>query len=128
MTDRQITRAQMVHTMCEQVDTGDVAGFASWFAADAHYRFGNLETIHGRAAIADATAGAVESLPWVKHVVDQVAQIDDQLFCRFTINTASPSGAVLALPCVTVIWLDPDDQIIDYRVHVDITPATAEEL
>ena len=36
-------RAELVHTMCAQVDTGDAAGFASWFAPAATYRFGNGE-------------------------------------------------------------------------------------
>ena len=58
----------------------------------------------------------------MRHVVDQVAEVGDQLFCRFTIHTEAPDGPALALPCVTVIWLK-DDQIVDYRVHMDLSPA-----
>jgi hypothetical protein len=47
---------------------------------------------------------------------------EDQLFCRFMIETESPAGKPLALPCVTVMWL-AGERIVDYRVHLDLTPA-----
>jgi ketosteroid isomerase-like protein len=119
-----IARSDMVHTMCGQVDSGDAAGFAAWFAADATYTFGNATPLVGRAAVQAATAGAASSLPWVRHVVEQVAEVGDQLFCRFTIHTEAPDGSELALPCVTVIWLR-GDEIVDYRVHMDVSPAFA---
>ena len=115
-------REEMVRTMCAQVDAGDAAAFAQWFATDATYRFANEPLLVGRAAIEAATAGAAGALPWVRHSVDQIADLGDQLFCCFTIHTASPAGAELAMPCVTVIEL-ADDEIVDYRVHMDITPA-----
>jgi hypothetical protein len=60
-------------------------------------------------------------MPWVRHRVDQVAHVGDQLFCRFTISTAAADGAEVALPCVTVIWL-AGGEIVDYRVHMDLAP------
>ena len=115
----------MVREMCAAVDAGDAPAFAAWFTDDATYVFGNNEPLTGRAAITAATAGAAGALPWVHHVVDQVAAVGDQLFCRFTINTAAPDGKSLALPCVTVMWLD-GDLVSDYRVHMDLTPALAQ--
>jgi uncharacterized protein (TIGR02246 family) len=112
----------MVAAMCAAVDRGDAGAFASWFAEDARYRFGNSEATIGRAAVAAATAGAADALPWVRHTIDQVAHVDDQLFCRFTIATANPSGDEVKLPCVTVIWVD-GGEIVDYRVHMDLAPA-----
>jgi len=115
-------REEMVRTMCAQVDAGDASGFARWFAADATYTFANGPTLVGRDAIEAATTGAAAALPWVRHSIDQVAELGDQLFCRFTIHTETPTGAALAMPCVTVIELH-DTKITDYRVHMDITPA-----
>jgi ketosteroid isomerase-like protein len=116
------TRQEMVHAMCAAVDKGDAEAFGSWFADDATYRFGNQEILTGKSAVVAATAGAAGALPWVRHVVDQVAELGDQLFCRFTIETEAPDGTALSLPCVTVIWL-ADEEIVHYRVHMDITPA-----
>lgn len=48
--------------------------------------------------------------------------LGNQLFCRLTIETESPEGKPLALPCVTVMWLE-GERVVDYRVHMDITPA-----
>ena len=107
--------------MCAQVDSGDASGFAAWFAPDATYTFGNGDPLVGREAIAAATAGATSTLPWVRHEVEQVAEIGDQLFCRFLIHTATPAGEAVALPCVTVIWMR-DGEIADYRVHMDLAP------
>jgi uncharacterized protein (TIGR02246 family) len=113
----------MVREMCAAVDAGDAEAFAAWFTDDATYVFGNDEPLTGRAAITAATAGAAGALPWVRHVVDQIAPVgEDQLFCRFTIETESPEGRPLALPCVTVIRL-AGERVADYRVHVDLTPA-----
>lgn len=122
MTD-QDDRTWMVHAMCAAVDAGDAESFGAWFTEDATYTFGNDETLVGRAAIIAATAGAAGALPWVHHLVDQIAAVgEDQLFCRFTIKTAAPDGKALALPCVTVIRL-ADSLVCDYRVHMDLTPA-----
>ncbi|MGW6277025.1 nuclear transport factor 2 family protein [Kribbella sp. NPDC055071] len=115
-------REEMVRTMCAQVDAGDAAGFARWFAAGATYTFANEPTLVGRQAIEAATAGAAGALPGLRHSIDQVAELGDQLFCRFTIHTETPTGTPVALPCVTVIELH-DNEITDYRVHVDLTPA-----
>ncbi|ANZ40086.1 hypothetical protein BBK82_32670 [Lentzea guizhouensis] len=117
-----MTRTEMVRSMCASVDAGDAEAFGAWFAETATYTFGNNDPLVGRAAVVRATAAAVQGLPWVRHVVDQVAEVGDQLFCRFTIETATRDGSEVALPCVTVIWMD-DDQIVDYRVHMDISPA-----
>ncbi len=103
----------MVREMCAAVDAGDAESFASWFADDATYVFANNEPLTGRAAIAAATAGAAGAVAPVG---------EDQLFCRFTIETEFPAGKPLALPCVTVIRL-AGEQVADYRVHMDITPA-----
>lgn len=95
---------------------------ALWIAADAMYTFANGPTLLGREAIEAATAGAAGALPWVRHSIDQVVEVGDQLFCRFIIHTEAPTGAALAMPCVTVIELF-DGEIVDYRVHLDITAA-----
>lgn len=115
-------REQMVRAMCAAVDAGDAEAFGAWFADDATYTFGNGGTLTGRDTIVAATADAAGALPWVHHVVDQIAHSESQLFCRFTIETAAPDGTALALPCVTVIWLD-GARVTDYRVHMDLTPA-----
>lgn len=115
-------RDAMVTAMCAAVDRGDAAAFSAWFADDTVYRFGNADELHGRAAVLAATEGAAGALPWVRHTVDQVAHVGDQLFCRFTIATADRGGSELHLPCVTVIGIE-DDAIADYRVHMDMTPA-----
>lgn len=117
-------RVAMVHAMCAQVDAGDAEAFGAWFADDATYTFGNGETLLGRDAVVAATAGAAGALPWVRHTVDEVAEVGDQLFCRFTIATEAPDGTLLALPCVTVIEM-AGDRVVDYRVHMDISPALA---
>jgi hypothetical protein len=115
---------EMVHAMCAAVDGHDFEKFGSYFADTAEYRFGNQDPVLGRAAIVEATANAVGSLPPVRHRVDQVAEVGNQLFCRFLIEVDAPSGTV-AMPCVTVIELSRKNtpEIIDYRVHMDISPA-----
>jgi ketosteroid isomerase-like protein len=115
-------RDAMVTAMCAAVDRADAEAFGSWFADDAVYRFANAEELIGRAAVVAATEGAAGALPWVRHTVDQVAHVGDQLFCRFTIATEDRAGTPLHLPCVTVIRIE-DDAIADYRVHMDMTPA-----
>lgn len=112
----------MVTAMCAAVDRGDAEAFGAWFADDAVYRFANADELVGRAAVVAATEGAAGALPWVRHTVDQVAQVGDQLFCRFTIATEDRTGTELHLPCVTVIGIE-GDAIVDYRVHLDMSPA-----
>ena len=119
--DDAVGRDRMVSAMCAAVDAGDAAAFATWFSDDASYRFANAPALSGRDSVEAATAGACDALPWVRHTVDQVAHVGDQLFCRFTISTADPEGRQVDLPCVTVIWI-ADGQIVDYRVHLDIGP------
>lgn len=114
-------REAAVRAMCDAVDAGDPEAFGAWFADDAAYRFNAGEPVHGRPGVIEATRGAIGAMPWVRHHVDQVAHVGDQLFCRFTITTAAAGQAEVALPCVTVIWV-AGDEIVDYRVHMDLTP------
>jgi uncharacterized protein (TIGR02246 family) len=116
------TRVAMVHTMCQQVDAGDAAGFARWFADDTSYVFANGPALEGRAAVEAATAQAAGAIRGLHHHVDQVAEVGDQLFCRFTIHGLGADDRPVALPCVTVIWLREDGAVVDYRVHMDPTP------
>ena len=118
------TDEELVVAMCAAVDAGEAERFASWFAEDALYRFGNAEPVFGHAAIVAATAGAVQVMPGVHHVVDQVARVGNQLFCRFTIEVPR-AGGDLAMPCVTVIQQGDDGLIVDYRVHMDPSPVSA---
>ena len=112
----------MVRAMCAAADAGDGPAFASYFAETARFRFGNNEPIEGRTAIAKSTEATVDAVWPVRHRVDQVARLDQQLFCRFTIQATKPDGTELAMPCVTVIELQ-DGLITDYAVHMDISPA-----
>jgi uncharacterized protein (TIGR02246 family) len=114
----------MVAAMCAAVDAGEAAAFAAWFSDDATYRFANAPALRGRDAVKAATEATSHALPWVRHTVDQVAHVDNQMFCRFTITTADPAGRQVDLPCVTVMWVD-NARIVDYRVHIDVTPAIA---
>jgi hypothetical protein len=116
------SRQAMVHTMCRQVDTGDAEGFARWFADDASYTFGNGESLVGRTAVEQATARASDAIRGLRHEVDQVVEVGEQLFCRFTIHGLAAADRPVALPCVTVIWLGEDDLVVDYRVHMDAAP------
>jgi uncharacterized protein (TIGR02246 family) len=113
---------RMVHAMCAAADANDADSFASYFSDDAYFRFGNAEPLSGKAAIAEATAATVSATYPVRHRVDQVVEVGSQVFCRFTILATKPDGEVLDLPCVTVIGL-ADGKIVDYRVHMDISPA-----
>src|ERR1700712_3382415 len=113
----------MVRTMCEAADAGDAVTFGSFFTDDAHYRFGSAPPLRGRAAVVAATAQTAETLPWVRHTIDQIAHIGPQMFCRFSIETAGRDGVTVEMPCVTVIEVE-DGSIVDYRVHMDLSPAT----
>jgi ketosteroid isomerase-like protein len=106
------------------VDAGDAERFGAFFPDHATYTFGNLDTVIRRDAIVAATAAAADALPLLRHVVHQVAEVGDRLFCRYTIHTQGTDGADLALPGVTVLEL-AGDQVIDYRVHLDILPVVA---
>jgi ketosteroid isomerase-like protein len=120
--DEQARHEAMVHAMCAAADAGDGQAFAAYFSQTARFRFGNSDPIFGRAAIARSTEGTVDAIWPVRHRVDQVARIGQQLFCRFTIAATIPDGTELAMPCVTVIELQ-DGLITDYAVHMDISPA-----
>lgn len=97
---QSLANEEMVRTMCRQVDRGHSVGFASWFSETATYRFGNEEPLVGRAAVEAATANAVSSLPWLDHVVDQIATVGDQVFCRFAIEIEAPDQKPVSMPCV----------------------------
>lgn len=116
-------RETMIRDLCAAADAADGALFASYFAEAATFRFGNFDELTGRAAIAASTEATVDAIWPMRHRVDQVAEVGDQLFCRFTIVVEPPDGSELQLPCVTVVQVRDDGLITDYRVHMDIAPA-----
>ncbi|WP_375492142.1 nuclear transport factor 2 family protein [uncultured Jatrophihabitans sp.] len=121
------SREAMIRELCAAADAGDGERFASFFSADATFRFANFDELAGRAAIAASTEATVHAIWPTRHRVDQVAEVGDQLFCRFSILVQPPDVAELSLPCVTVVEVGEDGLITDYRVHMDITPALRPE-
>jgi hypothetical protein len=122
MTATLSANEAMINDLCAAADAADGQRFASFFGPDATFRFGNGELLSGRDAIAASTAATVDAIWPMRHRVEQVAEVGRQLFCRFTILVAPPDAPELELPCVTVVQLD-DRLIVDYRVHMDISPA-----
>ncbi len=112
----------VVRELCAAADAGDGERFGSYFSDSAYFRFGNGDPIQGRGAIAASTDATVSAVLPIHHRIDQIVHAGDQLFCRFTIEATRPDGSVLAMPCVTVIEF-AGELIVDYRVHMDISPA-----
>jgi ketosteroid isomerase-like protein len=106
------------------IDTMDEKELAPFLTEDCTFVFGNAKPVVGRAAGAEASKQFMAKIAGIKHDLDDVWRVNDDIISRIKVTYTRKDGKKMSFPAVT-IWHVEGKQIADYRIYVDNTPLFA---
>jgi hypothetical protein len=112
----------------ESVDRKDAVGFAAVFDEDATLRFGNNETLVGRASIEAAIAGFFQAMQTLKHSPERTTVAGNLLFLEATVTYLRHDGNTVSVPAMTVFEMAEMQGTPKARgcnIYVDLAPLFA---
>jgi len=124
-----VTDTSSVTGVFETIDGMKADEYASYFAEDASFRFGNAEPIVGRRAIRDAMVVFFSTIKGLRHEIVGVWEGEWALGVVYSVETevtyTRKDDAVVSLPATSTMRLD-GDRIQDWRIFADISPVYEE--
>ncbi|ABQ29566.1 MULTISPECIES: nuclear transport factor 2 family protein [Acidiphilium] len=106
------------------IDRQDAAAFASLFANNGMFVFGNAAPVIGPAAIRAAVTAFFAAIRELRHDIIDVWHVGDSVITQLTVLYRRRDGSVVSLPAAT-IWRVSDLGITDYRIYADLAPLVA---
>lgn len=119
-SDQEAARLAWAGRLFAAVDGGDTEGVISFLTEDAHFTFGNMPTIVGRAAVR-AFMGGPSPFARTRHTIVGVWERDDVVIVELSVEYVRHDGLTMTLPGATIHRLE-GDLIHDYRIFTDTTP------
>ncbi len=113
-----MNRTALTEGLLKAVDDMDTDGFAGFLADDVSFRFGNADTVHGKAATREAVAGFFASVKSLHHELERVWDQEDAVICQGMVTYTRHDSTALKVPFVNVLILE-NDRIGEYLIYVD---------
>jgi ketosteroid isomerase-like protein len=113
-----------VTSVYKAIDTMDEKELAPFLTENCTFVFGNATPVVGRAASAEASKQFLAKIAGIKHELDDVWRVNDDIISRIKVTYTRKDGKRMSFPCVT-IWRLQGKQIADYRIYIDNTPLFA---
>jgi ketosteroid isomerase-like protein len=109
-----------VTSVYKAIDSMDEKQLAPFLTEDCAFVFANAKPVVGRAASAEASKQFLAKLAAIKHELDDVWRVNDDIISRIKVTYTRKDGKKMSFPCVT-IWRVQGKQIADYRIYIDNT-------
>jgi ketosteroid isomerase-like protein len=119
MTSQKI---QDVKAAYDAVEHNDIAAYLNYFTADAIYKVGNFDAVHGHEGIRALAEPLVEMFTSVTHDVKQIWEIDDTVVVEMDVIYLRKDGKETRLPCVDIIDF-VDGKVKELKAYLDPSPA-----
>jgi hypothetical protein len=108
------------------VDAGDVTALVSRFLApDGRVAFGNAEPLVGSTAIRAGLEAFYGTFKGMHHTVVNEWVVGPDTILELSVRYDRLDGRSVTVPAVTLLHLDDQERIDDYRVLVDMAPVYA---
>jgi ketosteroid isomerase-like protein len=111
--------------MFDEIDRMDADAWAAHLAPEAVMRFGNADPVHGRDACRDALAAFYGQIHGLAHHVLERWEHDGATIVEAIVTYTRTDAAEVSVPVVTIYRTDGRDEIVDYRVYIDLAPVFA---
>lgn len=123
---QSVTEVSTVTGVFQTIDRMDADEYASYFAEDARFRFGNAEPIVGRRAIRDAMVIFFSTIKGLRHEVVGIWKGEWERGDVYSVETEvtytrKDDAVVSSLPATSTIRME-GDRIQDWRIFADISP------
>jgi hypothetical protein len=125
-----VTDVSIVTRVFETIDEMKADEYASYFAEDASFRFGNAEPIVGRQTIRDAMVVFFSTIKGLRHEVVGVWEGEWERGDVYSVETEvtytrKDDAVVSNLPATSTMRMY-GDRIQDWRIFADISPVYEE--
>jgi len=125
-----VTNVSSVTRVFETIDEMKADEYASYFAEDASFRFGNAEPIIGRQTIRDAMVIFFSTIKGLRHEVVGIWKGEWERGDVYSVETEvtytrKDDAVVSNLPATSTMKME-GDRIQDWRIFADISPVYEE--
>ena len=104
----------------QAIDSMDADKFASVFADNASFKFGNGDAVVGKEAIREYVAGFFSSIDGISHDIKTIVMNGDYLVCRGEVTYIRHDSSRLTAPFADYVKFQ-DGQAAEYQVYTDIS-------
>jgi ketosteroid isomerase-like protein len=127
--DDPLTAEQVVEAMFAATDAPDVEAKLELVTDDVTLRFGNQETMVGKAALQTASEEFNDSVRGISHEITGLWRVvggggEDVVLTELQVRYERLDGRIVTLPCFNEFEVR-DGLISDYRIFMDMGPVYA---
>jgi ketosteroid isomerase-like protein len=127
--DDPLTAEQVVEAMFAATDAPDVEAKLELVTDDVTLRFGNQETMVGKAALQTASEEFNDSVRGISHEITGLWRVvggggEDLVLTELQVRYERLDGRIVTLPCFNEFEVR-DGLISDYRIFMDMGPVYA---
>lgn len=112
---------EKIESLFKAIDKKDAAGFASFLAEGASFKFANAPAVVGRENIQKDVANFFSSIKGLRHKALKVYEAGDFLICEGEVTYIKHDGAELTIPFADILKIKAG-LISDYRIYMDPSP------
>jgi hypothetical protein len=109
------------HKLFEIFDKQDVEGFSDLLTDNSTFRFGNMDSAIGKAAISEAQKGFFSSIAGMEHELIRTWTKNDSLVVEGVVTYTRKDNSTVALPFVDIFNLE-GEKICDTLIYMAINP------
>lgn len=107
-----------LRTLFAAIDAMDAETFAALLHEDAQFRFGNGDTVRGRAAIRDYVQAFFAALGGIEHRSEETLDAEGQLVCHGQVRYTRHDGSTLEVPFLNLLSVE-QGLIRRYLIFID---------
>ncbi|MCP4583850.1 MAG: nuclear transport factor 2 family protein [candidate division Zixibacteria bacterium] len=110
----------MVNGLFKAIDEMDVEVFCAFLADDASFKFGNSDTVTGKAAIKEYVAGFFSGISGMSHTIDDILTDGNILSIRGEVTYIRKDSSRLTVPFANYFKLE-NELIKSYQIYADVS-------
>ncbi|MER5348627.1 nuclear transport factor 2 family protein [Streptomyces mirabilis] len=106
------------------IDSFDADKFVTHLTPDVTFRFGIVEAVVGREAVAEAVKSFFVTIGGLTHHIRNVYGIGDTVAVKIDVEYLRKDGKRVTVPNADILAHD-GDLVSDWQIYIDIAPAYA---
>jgi len=106
------------------IDGRDAQAFAEFLAPGGEFRFGNMDAVHGRAAVVAAVSGFFAAIGGCRHRLLRTWSTGTSAACEGEVTYTRLDGRIVILPFTNTFTLE-GGLVSAYRIYIDNAPLWA---
>ena len=102
------------------IDNRDTEVFLTFLADDVSFRFGNVDAVGGKSAVAEAVGGFFSSIKALHHKLTECWDVDGAVICHGNVTYTRHDSTTLSVPFANILAME-GDLVKDYIIFADVS-------